>query len=79
MASEITDGFPIQFLGVEEDEGGVVSQIPVRTPDGDIPLNVLSQGTQSIIQWLAHVLIGYAEYFEDTPPDLAEEAGRHHN
>ena len=72
MASEITDGFPIQFLGVEEDEGGYFPNF--RTPDGDIPLNVLSQGTQSIIQWLAHVLIGYAEYF-DYPPDLAEKPG----
>jgi hypothetical protein len=72
IASEITEGFPIQFLGVAEDENGLFPQF--RTPDGDIPINVLSQGTQSIIQWLAHLLIGYAEYY-DYPPDLEERPG----
>ena len=60
------------FLRVEEDEEGLYPQF--RTPDGDVPLNVLSQGTQSIIQWLAHLLIGYAEYF-DYPPDLEHKLG----
>ena len=69
MASEITEGFPIEFQRVEEDERGLFPQF--RTPDGDVPLNVLSQGTQSIIQWLAYLLIGYAEYY-DYPSDLAE-------
>ena len=69
MASQITDGFSIEFQRVEEDERGLFPQF--RTPDGDLPLNVLSQGTQSIIQWLAHLLIGYAEYY-DYPSDLAE-------
>ena len=72
MASQITEGFPIQFQRVEEDERGLFPQF--RTPDGDIPLNVLSQGTQSIIQWLAHLLIGYAEYY-NFPQDLAEYPG----
>ena len=72
VASEITEGFPIQFLGVSEDEQGLFPQF--HTPDGDIPLNVLSQGTQSIIQWLAHQLIGYAEYY-DFPDDLEDMPG----
>ena len=72
LASEITDGFPIKFLGVGEDEDGLFPQF--RTPDGEIPLNVLSQGTQSIIQCLAHFLFGYAEYY-DFPPDLGEKPG----
>ncbi|MCH8875193.1 MAG: AAA family ATPase [Chloroflexi bacterium] len=72
MASEITEGFPIQFLGVGEDENGLFPQF--RTPDGDMPLSVLSQGTQSIIQWLAHLLIGYAEYY-DYAADLDEKPG----
>ena len=72
LASEITEGFPIEFLGVGEDTKGLFPQF--RTPDGDIPLNVLSQGTQSIIQWLAHLLIGYAEYY-DYPPDLEDKQG----
>jgi hypothetical protein len=72
LASEITEGFPIEFLGVAEDEGGLFPQF--RTPDGDLPLNVLSQGTQSIIQWLAHLLIGYAEYY-NYPPDLEGKPG----
>ena len=69
MASQITEGFSIEFQRVEEDERGLFPQF--HTPDGDLPLNVLSQGTQSIIQWLAHLLIGYAEYY-DYPSDLAE-------
>ena len=62
IASEITEGFPIEFLRVAEDEDGLFPQF--RTRDGDVPLNVLSQGTQSIIQWLAFLLIGYAKYYE---------------
>ncbi len=72
LASEITDGFPIKFSGVEEDEDGLFPLF--GTPDGDLPLNVLSQGTQSIIQCLAHFLFGYAEYY-DFPLDLEEKPG----
>ena len=72
MASEITEGFPIQFLGIAEDSEGLYPQF--RTPDGDLPLDVLSQGTQSIIQFLAHLLFGYAEYY-DFPPDLEDKPG----
>ena len=69
LASEITEGFPVEFLGVSEDANGLFPQF--RTPDGDVPFNVLSQGTQSIIQWLAHLLVGYAEYY-DFPDDLED-------
>ena len=62
VASEITDGFPIEFIGVNEDTDGFFPEF--RTIDGAVPLNTMSQGTQSIIQWLAHLLIGYAEYYE---------------
>ena len=72
MASEITEGFPIQFLGVDEDARGLFPQF--HTPDGNMPLNALSQGTQSLIQWLAHFLIGYAEYYE-FPESLADKPG----
>ena len=72
IASEITEGFPIQFLGVAEDSEGLYPRF--RTPDGDLPLDVLSQGTQSIIQFLAHLLFGYAEYY-DFPRDLKMKPG----
>ncbi len=72
LTSEITDGFPIKFLGVDEDEDGLFPQF--GTPDGDLPLNVLSQGTQSIIQCLSHFLFGYAKYY-DFPSDLEEKPG----
>ena len=72
MASEITEGYPIQFLGVAEDSEGLFPQL--RTQDGDLSLDVLSQGTQSIIQFLAHLLFGYAEYY-DFPSDLVEKQG----
>ena len=72
MASEITEGFPIQFSGVAEDSEGLFPQY--GTPDGDLPLDVLSQGTQSIIQFLARFLLGYAEYYS-FPPDLEDKPG----
>ena len=72
LTSEITDGFPMKFLRVGEDRDGLFPQF--RTPDGDLPLNVLSQGTQSIMHCLAHFLFGYAEYY-DFPPDLEEKPG----
>ena len=62
IASEITEGFPIEFKGVAEDEDGLFPQL--GTPFGNLPLNVLSQGTQSIIQSLAHLIFGYAEYYD---------------
>ena len=70
LASEITEGFPIEFLGVAEDARGLFPLF--RTPDGDVPFNVLSQGTQSIIQWLACFLIGYAKYY-DFPDNLEDK------
>ena len=72
LASKITESFPIKFLGVGEDEEGLFPLF--GTPDGEIPLNVLSQGTQSIMHCLAHFLFGYAEYY-DFPPDLEEKPG----
>lgn len=72
IASEITDGFPIEFAGVDEDDGGLYPAF--KTPDGVVPINVLSQGTQSILQWLGMLLIGYAEHY-DFPENLAEKPG----
>jgi hypothetical protein len=65
ITSEITDGFPIEFLGVAEDEKGLYPEF--KTPDGKLPINVLSQGTQSVIQWIGLLLIGYAEYYGFPP------------
>ena len=69
IASEITEGFPIKFSGVSEDEVGFFPGF--STVDGPMPLNTLSQGTQSIVQWLARLIIGYAAYygFPDTLED----------
>lgn len=72
IASEITEGFPIEFLGVGEDEKGLYPEF--KTPDGKLPLNCLSQGTQSIIQWLGLLLIGYAEYY-NFPKNLEKKPG----
>ena len=72
IASEITDGFPIKFIGVNEDDNGFFPEF--ETIDGVVPLNTMSQGTQSIIQWLGHLLIGYAEYY-DFPDNLEENPG----
>ena len=59
-------------MEVADDSEGLYPQF--RTPDGDLPLDVLSQGTQSIIQFLARLLFGYAEYY-DFPADLEEKPG----
>ena len=72
IASEITNGFPVEFVGVREDASGLYPEF--KTPDGRLPINVLSQGTQSVIQWLGILLIGYAEYYE-FPKNLEEKPG----
>ena len=72
VAAKITEGFPLRFLGIGEDDNGLFPQF--ETPDGDVPLNVLSQGTQSIIQWLGHFVINYAQYY-DYPLELEEKPG----
>ena len=72
MATEITEGFPITFSGVDEDANGFFPTF--ETIDGVMPLNTMSQGTQSIIQWLARLIIGYADYY-DFPERLGDEPG----
>lgn len=72
IASEVTEGYPILFLSVDEDKNGLFPQFD--TPDGPVPLNVLSQGTQSLVQWLARLLIGMVEYY-DYPEDIEEKSG----
>jgi energy-coupling factor transporter ATP-binding protein EcfA2 len=72
IASDVTHGFPMQFLRVVEDEEGLVPLF--RTPDGDVPFNVLSQGTQSVMQWLTYLLAGYAKFY-GYASNLAEQPG----
>jgi energy-coupling factor transporter ATP-binding protein EcfA2 len=72
IASDITEGFPMQFLRVAEDQEGLFPQF--RTPDGDVPFNVLSQGTQSVMQWLTYLLAGSAKYY-GYPTNFAEQPG----
>lgn len=62
VASEITEGFPIQFVRVDEDETGLFAKF--KTPDGELPLNCLSQGTQSTVQWLGQLLFNWAAFYE---------------
>ena len=76
IACEITDGFLIQFAAVGEDDIGFFPGF--GTVDGPMPLNTLSKGTQSIIQWLAHLLIGYAAYY-DFPKSPGRQAGCAHH
>ena len=61
LVSEITEGFPMSFFGIGEDDEGLFPQ--VTTPTGNLPVHVLSQGTQSLIHCLARLIIGYAEYY----------------
>ncbi len=70
VASEITEGYPLEFLSIGEDDLGLFPEF--QTIDGSLPLNALSQGTQSIVQWLARFLFGYAEYY-DYPEKLEDK------
>ena len=72
LVSEIAEGFPMSFFGIGEDEEGLFPQ--VTTPSGVLPLHVLSQGTQSVIHCLAHLILGYADYY-GFPTDLEEKPG----
>ncbi len=72
IASQVTEGFPIEFIGIAEDKRGLFPEF--QTPDGKVPLNVLSQGTQSLMQWVARLLIGYAEHY-DFPESLQDKPG----
>lgn len=72
LASEITEGYPIEFSGIAEDKRGLYPEF--ETPDGKMPLDVLSQGTQSLIQWLAQLFIGYAKHY-DFPGKLDDKPG----
>ena len=71
LVSSITEGFAIEFAGIQEDKGGLYPAF--KTPDGVVPLNVLSQGTQALIQWCTHLLIGYAGHY-DFPKTLDDKA-----
>jgi len=72
VASEITNGFSVEFVGIAEDSEGLYPEF--KTPDGKLPVNVLSQGTQSIIQYVGLMLIGYAKYY-DFPRNLEKKPG----
>lgn len=72
LASEISEGFRLDFVSVDEDDDGFFPKF--STIDGELPLNTMSQGTQSIIQWLAHLVIGYSEYYS-YPDELDDRPG----
>ena len=69
IASEVTEGFPISIAGVGKDERGLFANF--QTPDGELPLSNLSQGTQSVIQCIARFVLGYADYY-DFPRDFGD-------
>lgn len=72
IASEIMIGFQLKFERIEENSRGLYPQFV--TPDGPLSLDKLSQGTQSVIQWVSHLILGMAEYY-DFPADLTNRKG----
>ena len=72
VASEITEGYPIKFERIGEDNEGLFPEF--STPAGTMPLNCLSQGTQSIIYTVAQLFIGFAEYY-DYPKNINDMSG----
>ena len=72
VASEITEGFPVTFVEMADDSRGLY---PIfDTPDGKLPFDALSQGTQSIIHSIARLVLGYAEYY-DFPANFEDKPG----
>ena len=72
VASEITEDFPVGFVEIAEDSRGLY---PIfDTPDGKLPFDALSQGTQSIIHSIARLVLGYAEYY-DFPANFEDKPG----
>ena len=74
IASEIVQGFPMEFLDIVDDEttGGMF--LRMKTSLGTVPLDTLSQGTQSLVHSLARCILGYAEFY-DFPSDLEDKSG----
>ncbi|MCY3783994.1 MAG: AAA family ATPase [Chloroflexi bacterium] len=72
IASDITEGFPLEFAGIGEDNRGLYPK--VKTLTEELPMDSLSQGTMSVIHCLAQLIFGYAEYY-DFPEDLATRPG----
>ena len=59
----------MEFLDIVDDEttGGMFLQM--KTSLGTLPLDALSQGTQSLVHSLARCILDYAEFY-DFPSDL---------
>ena len=72
LVSQITEGFPIEFAGVGADKTGFYLEF--KTPDGKVPFNVLSQGTQALIQWVVRLVVGMARRFK-FPKKLRDKPG----
>ena len=72
ITTDVTEGFPVEFVRIADDAQGLYPE--VRTADGDMPIDSLSQGTMSIIHCIAYILIGYAEYY-NFPEDLEDRPG----
>ena len=74
IASEIVQGFPMEFLEIVDDEltGGMFLQM--KTASGTVPLDTLSQGTQSLVHSLARCILDYADFY-DFPADLRDKPG----
>ena len=74
IASEIVQGFPMEFLDIVDDEttGGMFLQM--KTSLGTVPLDTLSQGTQSLVHSLARFILDFAEFY-DFPSNLQDKQG----
>jgi predicted ATPase len=70
IASEIMLGYSVVFDRIEEDKRGLYPQF--ITPDGPLSMDKLSQGTQSVMEWMYHIILGMAEYY-DFPNDLVNK------
>ena len=74
IASEIVQGFPLEFLDIMDDDTTGRMFLQMKTSLGTVPLDTLSQGTQSLVHSLARCILGYAEFY-DFPSDLQDKSG----
>ena len=74
IASEIVQGFRMEFLDIVDDEATGAMFLQMKTSLGIVPLDILSQGTQSLVHSLARFILDYAQFYE-FPSDLHDKPG----
>jgi SIR2-like domain/AAA domain, putative AbiEii toxin, Type IV TA system/AAA domain len=68
--NEITPGLTLEYQGIDKSRWDLL----VRTDDGVVPIDLVSQGTSSLLGWLGIVLQRLYEIYGDSDDPKAEHA-----